>query len=261
MDYSEKCCCSKEGSANIPFGRVLDKLDAFYSKNDLNGAERLLDYWSEEAKKINDQRGLLEILSEYVGLYRRTLNREKGLAVCSEAIGIIYGNGLEQTVSGSTILLNCATTMKSFGMTDQAMKYYEQAEKIFKENLDENDKRMAGLCNNKATALSELGKTDDAKELYLKAISILKHYDDSYPEIAVSYVNMAQMLNLVDPFDEQPFIFMDEAWNYLNMENMIFDSNYAFVASKCAPAFKEMGFFDRANQLEDRSRRIYAGDR
>lgn len=260
MDKNEKCCCSKESNEHIPMSRIIDKLDSFFAVNDLDGAQRLLEYWKDEAERIGDERGLLEILSECAGLYRRTGNGEKGLDSCEKAITIIEDNNLEETVSGATILLNCATTMKSFGKVQQAIPYYERAEKTLVSKLEPNDKRLAGLFNNKATALSDLGKIEEAKELYLKAIEILKEYDDSYPEIAVSYVNLGQMINMNDPFDEEAFSYMEKAWSFLNKEGIPFDSNYAFVASKCAPAFKEMGFFKYSEELERRSEEIYAGN-
>ena len=80
--------CSKEKQDRVPIRRVIEKLDEHFSRNDLAGAGRLLSYWEKEARLIGDMRGLLEILNEEIGYFRRTGEKERGLAAVSEAFAI-----------------------------------------------------------------------------------------------------------------------------------------------------------------------------
>ena len=48
MDTERCCSCSKEQQDRIPIVRVISKLDDLFSRNDLSGAARLLEYWSRQ---------------------------------------------------------------------------------------------------------------------------------------------------------------------------------------------------------------------
>lgn len=75
----EKCSCSKEPIGTIPIMRVIDKIDEMFEKDDLQGAKRVLEYWEQEAKALGDTKGLLEILSEQIGLYRKLGEKKRDL--------------------------------------------------------------------------------------------------------------------------------------------------------------------------------------
>ena len=63
MDEKIKCkSCSKESYDKVPIARVIEKLNDAFSKNDLQAAGRLLEYWEREARILGDDRGLIEIL-------------------------------------------------------------------------------------------------------------------------------------------------------------------------------------------------------
>ena len=50
--------CSKESYRMVPISRVIEKLNELFSKNDLPAVGRLLQYWENEARILNDERGL-----------------------------------------------------------------------------------------------------------------------------------------------------------------------------------------------------------
>ena len=90
MNYDPNCTsCSKESYKTIPLSRVFDKLNALFAKNDLDGVGKTLDFWENEARSLNDRRGLLEILNEKIGYFRRTLEKEKALFAVNEAFELI----------------------------------------------------------------------------------------------------------------------------------------------------------------------------
>ena len=252
-----RCSCGNEPLGSIPVMRITEKLDELFSRNDLAGAERLLNYWEEEAEKLFDNRGLLSLKSEKVGLYRRLSEKEKGLAACKEALTIIEAYGLGDKVSGATVILNCATTMKAFGLAQNTLPLYERARAVYERELSPKDPLIAGLYNNTATALAELGRIAQAEELYLKAVEILKSAGTVPGEVAVSYVNLAVMFADADPFDERVYLYMDMAEELLLSNVLPHDGNYAFICSKCVPAFDRFGYFVTAKELEKRSNEIY----
>ena len=132
MEFHERCeSCSKETSDRIPIRRVMEKLDEYFSRDDLTGAGRLLAYWEKEARSLGDFRGLLEILSEEIGYFRRTDEGDRALSAVTEAFSLIEELGLSDSVSGGTIYVNGATTMKAFGKAAEAISYYARAKKIY----------------------------------------------------------------------------------------------------------------------------------
>ena len=64
----------------IPQQRVIAKMDEYMARRDYAGAERHLLYWLEEARAGRDQRGMLMVLGELVGHYRKTGERDKAMA-------------------------------------------------------------------------------------------------------------------------------------------------------------------------------------
>lgn len=252
--------CSKEPLRTIPIARIIDKIDSLFDKNDVEEAGRILDYWEKEAKSLGDDKGLLEIYSEELGYYRKVNNREKGLSAVEGALSILT-NLDKESVPNATIYLNCATTLKAFGKVNDAIKYYNIAKAVYEKSLEKDDFRLAGLYNNFATALQELKNYDDAKGYYLKAIDVLKSKGVCV-EIAVSYVNLAQ--TVFDEGQEKEILVDEEIDKYLNLAYETLndpkidrDGNYAFVCSKCAPAFGYFGYFIIKDELEKRAKEIY----
>ena len=256
----EKCSsCSKEQQNKVPILRVISKLDDLFSKNDLSGAARLLEYWSGEADMIGDRRGKLEILNEQIGLYRRTNERDKALEAVNGALLIIEQEALQNSISTGTIYVNIATTLKAFGKVQDGMPYYKKAEEIYNSNADVSFFKKAALNNNMASAYAEIGDADLAEKHYLKAIELLSIDSEFYGEIAVSYVNLAHLYEDMAKSETSILETMDKAWDYLNKDGIIKDGNYAFICSKCAPSFDYFGFEQRAAQLESEANRIYEG--
>ncbi len=251
--------CSKESTTAIPMDRVITKLDSFFAKNNLVGAEQLLCYWEKEARAINDKKGLLGILNEEIGLFRRLNKSEEGLHAANEALEIIETEGYGESISTATIYVNAATTMKAFGLAEQALHYYETAMKIYS-FLGAGDFETAALFNNMASAYAQLNKSNKAEDNYLKAIALLKKSCKNDGEIAVSYVNLAHLYYDIDEYDERINSALETAWEYLNSKSTVKDGNYAFICSKCAPSFGFFGHFLRKKKLEEAAEKIYEGN-
>ena len=162
----------------ISAGRVLDKLDEYFSRNDYNGAENHLLYWLGEARSVGDKRSALLFLNELAGLYRKVSKEENAIKTVQSLLSLIEDMGIEENVGAGTSYINCATVYKAFGRAEEALPLFEKARSVYEKGLSADDKRFGGLFNNMALALVDLQRFDEAYELYEKAVSVMKNADD-----------------------------------------------------------------------------------
>lgn len=275
FDYKEPRCATCGGKefyspdknapkGRIPVSRVIERADEAYNKNDMEEAGRLLSYWQNEANALGDESGELSVTDELIGHYRKTGNAEKGLSAVARALELLDKLDLENTVSGATILLNAATTLKAFGKAKEGLPLYAKAEKVYRANLAENDVLFAGLYNNQALALVDAGEYEKAEACYKKAIEIMESQGTrGNLDAAVSFVNLAVLYAARDGKEEKEKITdcMFKAYGLLTDENNEKNGYYAFVLSKCAPAFGNFGYTRIENELKKESEEIYARNR
>ena len=115
---------------------------------------------------------------------------------------------------------------------------------------------LAALYNNTALALADLGRTAEAEEHFLLAIETLKAGGSHNGEIAVSYVNLAQLYYGAGINEKIPSA-LESGWEYLSSENNPHDGNFAFICSKCAPAYRDFGQIQRPDILFNTAKEIY----
>ncbi len=268
FDYAEPSCplCGGEEFyypkkdaplGRIPVSRIIEKADSLFDKNSYKEAGRLLEYWRNEAIDLRDKNGELAMLSELIGYYRKQNEKENAISSIDRALILIDELGQRTSVSGATIFINCATAYKAFSMADKSMPLYEEAERIYKETLKENDARFGGLYNNKALALAELKRYDEAERAYIKALAIMESRIDGKPEAAITYINLAHMCEATGN-EEKIHSYMDKAYELLKSKDNKRDGYFAFVLEKCAPSFGYFGDRDRYEELKKESAEIYA---
>lgn len=266
-DYLEPRCilCEKpytidSNPINIPQGRILEKLDYYISQKEFASAEKHLEYWKQEAELGNDRAGLMLVLNEMMGLYRKTGNKEKAMTSVNEALelnGCVYS---KNTFSFATTLLNAATAMLAFGNTARAIELYEQAKPIYMNVLGPDDSRLADLYNNLAVALGEAGRYGEAYQCFRNAVSILKDTPEDEANKAITYLNMANAVEAehglvkAEKKIDQYLEFAEEILDRINDGN---SSYYAFVCEKCAPVFEYYGWFLTAANLKERTKKYY----
>lgn len=259
-DYEEpRCPLAKPSSVTpIPTGRVIEKLDEYYAKNDMDGAERHLQYWLATAEQGNDERGRLTVLNEQVGLYRK-LMRPEALTACKEALRL--GEKLQSgTITLGTTLINVATAYKAFGDAAGAMPLYERARKIYEKELPAGDARLGGLYNNMALAAMDLQDYSGAETLFRKALSVMEQVEDGKPEQAITYCNLADLTAArqgMEDGEKEINACLETAMTLLDAPENRRDGSYAYVCEKCAPTFGYYGFFRYENELNRRTREIY----
>ena len=243
----------------IPLKDILKECDRMFNSNSSAELGALLRAWRAKAQEIGDKSGELSILNELIGFYRMAGNREAGTAAVNDAVALIPQNGITGSLSAGTILLNAATALCAFGDIRQAQKYYSEASECYRNNLQDGDVRFAGLYNNMASALLAAEDFLRAEEYYLKAAEILGSAG-SMMDLAVTYVNLAQLYRRKNESDEVISSALDCAAVCLDAPEAVRDGYYAHTCSKCAGAFGEMGRKEYEDELLSRARSIYAGN-
>lgn len=239
--------------------RILNKLDEFLNKNDYSGAEKHILYWLGEAEKAGNKKIMLLLKNELCGLYRK-LGREKdALEAVDSALFLVSDMGIENNIGAGTTYINCATVLKAFGRAKDAVPLFEKALTVYKNELSETDKRFGGLYNNMALAYVDLKEFEKASALYEKAIFVMKNTEDGMLEVAITYLNIANLKESELGLENAQDIIED----LLHKAETILDEHqnrngyYAFVCKKCAPTFGYYGFFAYAKKLKERAEKIY----
>ncbi len=220
--------------------RLLDKLDNFLRQNDYESAKDHLLYWLNEAKGAGDDRTILLINNELMGLTRKLGQKDEAIFYAESALNQIEKMGIKNNVGAATTYLNSATVFKAFGKAEEGIPLFQKAREIYEKNLKSEDDRLAGLYNNMALALVDLKRYDEAKALYERAISVLKRVRGKEPEQAITYLNLAScaeselgLENAQEIIEEN----IEKAMECLEQSEDKVSGNYAFVCEKCATVF------------------------
>ena len=78
-----------EQRGQIDIARFIGRLDACFNRNDMRTAKECIEYWENEARQNGDDRGLLTVLNEAVGYYRRSKKKTKALSAMEESLSIV----------------------------------------------------------------------------------------------------------------------------------------------------------------------------
>ena len=231
------------GPESVNMVRVIEKLDGYLDRRDYDGAERHLHFWLEQA---DDPRVRLSILNELIGLYRKTLKEKECLNAVSKALQLAEDLNMKESIMAGTSFLNAATGYKAFGRAEEALRLYKRAEKIYELLLAKDDSRLAGLYNNMAVTLADLCQYDDAEKMYNKELDIMRVQENGKLEMAVTYLNMADLYYARQGPEESEVKVnecLDLAESMLDSADILKDGYYAFICEKCAPAFNFYGRF------------------
>lgn len=239
---------------------IITELDSILSKNDYSRACDFLKENLAKAESRNEGKVLFTLFNECIGIYRKLGDRENCLLYCEKSLNSVRDLKLENTVAGATAFINCGTALKAFGEAQKSIALFEKALAVYESSIPPNDNRLAGLYNNYGLSLTDLKKYEKAELFYNKAVSVLEKNPIFKPELAVTYLNMANLSEaqkgLLDSCDEIES-FLSKAETLLNESFSETDGNYAFVCEKCAPTFGYYGWFRYEKELSERARRIY----
>lgn len=180
-------------STALEVQRFLNKLDECFNRNDMRGARECISFWENEARQAGDERALLTILNEAVGVYRRTQKKGEALNTMQEALDLVDKLGLSDTLSGSTVYINAATTLSFLGEEEKSIALYDKAARCYIANGKTLTYEYATLLNNKAGTLNALKRYDEAEVCWKEAVDILKAEGKHDGEIAISLVMLAHL--------------------------------------------------------------------
>ncbi len=241
--------------------RFINRIDDCFKKNNLEEAISTVEFWEAEAIRLGDTAGLLSVLNEELGLFRRLKDKDKAFKAASLTIDILDKEDTSKSLSRATIFINLATTLSAFGEMTAAIEYYEKAQQIYVLNESTDTYEYASLLNNKSSALSAFGKHREAETCLKYAIHILEKEGNHDVDIALSYISLAHLYYDRDEKSvEQIEEFLDTAWNYINSQRQTRDEKYAFGISKCAPSFRYFKREIEAMALEETAKEIYGGN-
>ncbi len=246
-------------SRTLPVRERIAKLDALYNAGKEEEAGQLLTRSRAEARELGDWRGELSMLSEMMGYYRRGMEEQKGLQAVADGLAIVRGHRLGATVSGATVMLNAATTLKCFGRAEESLPIFRHVARVYADNLAPEDYRFAGLYNNMALSYADVGDYENAERHFRLAIRSIARCPNPENELAVTLCNLAELYDRQDPEDERISACMEQAWEALSSPTLPHDGYHAFTVSKCIPSFDTFGFFLYAAELRERVRKIYEG--
>ena len=266
-DYTEPCCCFATGAKpdaaptaqSIPVPDIVRELDGLLEHGDIEGGRKLLERALNTARDMGDWRGELSIQSELMGLHRRTGDKAAALSAVEAGLAIIGSRGLSRTVSGATVTLNAATTLKAFGQAKDSLPLFDEVLRVYSETLDPRDYRFAGLYNNMALSCADVCEFEKAEALFRRAMAVISALPSPENELAVTLCNLAELYERRDPEDERIAGCMEKAWDNLNAPGLPRDGYHAFTASKCAPTFAHFGYFIYDMELRRRAKEIYEG--
>ena len=270
MDHNEFCCIfdttQYTGTPDavrcpsvVDVPAVIREFDALCNKGREEDARDLLEHTQAKAHDGGDWRAELSITSELLGQYRRTQEADKGLRAVNHALELIRAHGLGRTVSGATILLNAATTLKAFGHAPESLPIFTHVARVYADNLDPADYRFAGLYNNMALSYDDTGDVESAERFFMLALKTIEQTEHPENDSAVTWCNLAEMYGRRDLEDERIGDCLEMAWDCLNASDLPRDGYHAFTISKCAPTFDYFGYFLYAKELRERAEKIYAG--
>ena len=255
-DYMEpRCPLCMNTKERIPVDRIIKKLDEHLEKGETDRAEEHLRYWLSESKNLGDNSGELTVSSELMGFLRKNGRKEEALTLAYETISSVSRFDMDDSIVGATALLNAGTVFRAFGHEEEAATQYKRAEAVYQKDLLEDDVRVAGLYNNFAATLAELKRYDEALDKYNKALDILSKKQSSELEEAITYLNIADLINKRDGLENaesKTEELLGKAYTCLTLDKTEHNAYYRFVLYKCIPAFDYYGHIAESMELRKR---------
>lgn len=268
-DYLEPVCplkrpasasrAARKDGEKVPLDEIIAECDRLFNAENLPAVGEHLRQWLDKASQLGDTESELTILSELMGHYRMMNDPARGLEAIKRGYLLISKLGIDGTVSAGTILINGATALQAFGFPEESLKSYIEACRCYSENLDPSDNRFAGLYNNMASAYADTGEYSTAEKYYLMALDILQA-NLNLMDLAVTYVNLAQLYHRRDPNDSAIGVCLDCAMDCFDSPDAVRDGYYAHTCRKCASAFATFGRPDDTSKLDHRADVFYAGN-
>lgn len=243
-------------SGKIPVAEIISECDRLFNAGQGVESGAYLEHWQLEAVKCGDLSGELSIVNELVGFYRMNKLPAKGKQAVSRALELIEKLDISDTVSGGTILLNCASALHSFCELDNAMELFQRSYASYAKNLAPDDLNFAGLLNNMSSIYADNGDFHAACACCMEASDIL-YKNRKIMDHAVALVNLIQLYLRFEPDSAKIPRLISQAFECFDAPEVPRDGYYAHTCIKCAPVFSAAGRKDYETELLKRAEKIY----
>ncbi len=248
----------------VPQKRIIEKMDEYMSRRDYGGAERHLLYWLAEAQLGKDERGELLLRNELAGHYRKTGDKGKAIENAEEALRLVKKMDFGSTISAGTTYVNAATVYNAFGENERSLELFRQAKEVYEGSEKTDPALLGGLYNNMALTCAALEKYEEALSFFDKAMEAMGKVEGGALEQAITCLNRADLLEKKDGMEQAEkkiYALLDQAYELLTGKDIPASGYTAFVYEKCVPAFSYYGYFMAAEELKERSERLYLENR
>lgn len=224
----------------MDINHVIEGLDKLFAEKKIKEVEPYLNENLEKAKEEKDYGAVLTILNEQIGYYRSISRRADSIAAFEEAKECIKTMQLQGTEHEATTLLNGATALRAAEKYQEAMSEYIRVEEIYRDTIDDNDYRFAGLYNNMSLLYSALEQYAEAADKLEQALQVLKTLEHSEIEQAITYTNMALNYGKLEKKEEMN-VALNAALQLFEEYADNKDAHYAAALSGLAQAYFETG--------------------
>lgn len=186
----------------MDINQVLAGLDKLFAENKMDEVPDYLKRALAISDKEKDYSSKISILNELIGFYRVTSKYDKAFEYGRQALAILDGMGLRDTIPYATTLLNIASAHRAAGNLEEALKLYKRIEAIYNCNLSPDDFLIASFYNNIALLYQEMGDFGNAVVSLRKALDVIKTFDNGASELATTYSNLGASLVRTGNIDE-----------------------------------------------------------
>ncbi|MBE6748357.1 MAG: tetratricopeptide repeat protein [Ruminococcaceae bacterium] len=216
---------------------ILNEYDELLNKNQVKEAGEYLEAEILKAKERADAFTEMTLHNEVVSFHRRTGEQKKAVGAINEILELLEKFGLENSVLGANMYLNCATTLNFFRRTAEALPLFVRAFEAYINTIPQNDYRFAGFYNNYALALYESENYDEALRYFRKALNILSLYKGNDSEMAVIFCNLSHLFEKTND-EEMINNCLNSAYFALMDYDGEINNNFLLHCQKCSEAFR-----------------------
>ena len=230
---------------------ILNEYDELLNKNQVKEAGEYLEEQILKAKERADSFTEMTLHNEVVSFHRRTGEQKKAVSAINEILELLEKFGLENSVLGANMYLNCATTLNFFHRTADSLPLFVRAFEAYINTIPQNDYRFAGFYNNYALALYESENYDEALRYFRKALNILSLYKGNDSEIAVIFCNLSHLFEKTND-EEMINNCLNSAFFALKDFDGEINNNFLLHCQKCNEAFRHFKKDDFVKEIEEK---------
>ncbi len=168
-------------------------LDELFGNTNHEEIEEYLVRSLAQAKGAGDLSLEIAVRNELGGFYRASGRVESAVENYDMVLKTFENMGMTNTENYATTLINAGDVYIIIGDYDRALNMFLSAKEILIALGFEKDYRMAALSNNISAVYRMLSDFNNAEKSLMTAFEIISGIPEAKSELAVTYVNLAQL--------------------------------------------------------------------